>query len=306
MNSAPWVARRLALRGRSIVRRLATDPSGAWDVIRVRSRMAALRLLNRCSRRSVLGHSPVVVNLTTFGHRAATAFYTIESIGLGQSRPGRLILWVDDPVILDRLPVSLVRLQRRGLEIQRCEDFGPHNKQFPYATSIQRHKEPLVAADDDILYPRRWLQGLLAAYREDPRVITCYRAHRVEFDGDRLKPYLQWTPRTGREAMLGVFPTGVSGVIYPPELLEQLSDRGTEFLSVAPRADDIWVHAVAVASRIHTRQVTERQQYFTAVPGTQIGTLFRVNVREGGNDRQIAMTYTDDLVRILLDERRGG
>lgn len=296
-------ARGLLTRSGRLVRKLGADPSGAWRTIRVRSVMAALRVGNRFGWRAVVGSSPVVVNLTTYGHRAKTVFYAIESIGLGKARPHRLILWVDDPAILDHLPASLVRLRLRGLEILACDDFGPHKKQYPYAVSLARHEEPLVVADDDMLYPRDWLKGLLRAYCEASDVINCYRAHRVEFDGERLKPYREWTPQASREAMLGVFPTGVSGVIYPPTLVQALAKRGTEFLRVAPRADDIWVHAVAVANGIRSRQVTDKQQHFAAIPGTQIGTLFRANVREGGNDRQIAATYSQGVVDRLLDEQ---
>ncbi|GGL87412.1 hypothetical protein [Nakamurella endophytica] len=304
MNTAVPAVRRMAGRGRRLARRLRTDPSGAWRTIRVRTRMAVLRAVNRWSPRPVVGTGQVVVNLTTYGHRADTAFYAIESIGLGSVRPRRLILWLDDPAILAHPPRSLDRLQRRGLELLPCPDFGPHNKQYPYAVSTSRHDLPLVAADDDMLYPRRWLRGLVAAYREAPDVINCYRAHLLEFDGDHLRPYLEWTPRTGRQALLSVFPTGVSGVIYPPALLDRLAAAGTGFLQVAPRADDIWVHAVAVANGIRTRQLGDRQQHFTAVPGTQIGTLYRANVREGGNDRQIAAAYSDRLLRPLIEERR--
>ena len=262
--------------------------------------MGWIRFLLRVSRRSVVGDADVVVNVTTFGRRAATAFYALESIARGSIRPRRMILWLDDPRLLADLPQSLRRLERRGLEIAKCPDFGPHKKQQPYATSVDHHTRPLVVADDDILYPRTWLADLVAAARDFPEVINCHRAHLVGVDAGGLRPYREWAPRRGTASGLRVFPTGVSGVIYPPRLLDALAAAGTAFLATAPRADDVWVHAVAVAENIPTRQIRERQAHFDAVPGTQTGTLHRRNVVEGGNDEQIAQTYGSDQVAALI------
>ena len=294
--------RRAAGRLRSLAGRFRRDPADGWARIKLRTRMGWLRVLLRLSRRSVLGDAGVVVNVTTFGRRAATAFYALESIARGSVRPERMILWLDDPQLLADLPPSLRRLQRRGLEIMKCDDFGPHKKQHPYVTSMAVHSRPLVVADDDILYPRAWLADLVAASQRFPDVINCHRAHLVEVDADGIRPYREWAPRRGTTPGLRVFPTGVSGIIYPPQLLDALAAAGTAFLATAPRADDVWVHAVAVAERIQTRQIRDRQAEFPAVPGTQIGTLYRQNVVEGGNDEQITRTYDRDQVAALVAE----
>lgn len=283
--------------------RFVTDPAQARYLVAARWRMVILRSVNRFSRKGVLGSAQVVVNLTTFGARSTTAFYAIESICRSSVRPTRLILWVDDPAIFANLPCSLERLRRRGLEILRTEDFGPHKKQYPYARLYTHHRLPLVTADDDILYPRGWLSGLMAAYHERPDAVACYRAHLVQSDESGLRPYIEWTPRIGRAAALSVFPTGVSGVLYPPSLLHHLAAAGEKFLESSPRADDIWVHSVAVAHGIKSHQISERQQYYPPIPGTQVGTLYLFNVREGGNDRQISAVYTTEHLSRLRAEQ---
>jgi hypothetical protein len=271
--------------------------------MRIRARMTRFRLVNRASRRSVLGNAPVVVNLTTFGHRLATVHYALESIAAGTVRPRRMILWLDEPSTLSTPTPELRRLERRGLEIRHCHNLGPHKKQYPYAL-LDRPDLPLAAADDDVLYPRTWLAGLLESYRAYPEAISGYRARTITVAESAMGSYASWAPRTSDQPSFAAICIGVSGIIYPPALLDALRDEGEAFMSQAPRADDIWVHAVAVRHGIRTRQVHDTQTEFPAIPGTQIGTLYRQNVTLGGNDEQIARTHSADVTELIVADHR--
>ena len=249
------------------------------------------RRRNTRSTEPVTGSAPVVVSLTSFGSRIETVAWAVESIAAGSVRPQRLVLWLeDDATVLDP-PPALARLRRRGLEILPTSDYGPHKKYYPYVRSLERHVLPLATADDDILYPHDWLQRLLASHRESPPQVTCYRANRITVVGDRLAPYASWPRcRTSRPS-LAHMATGVSGVLYPPVLLEELARRGEAFLESCPRADDIWLHWVALRSGVPVAQVEDRPRHFLAVPGTQVSSLTASNVHQGGNDRQVAAVY---------------
>ncbi|WP_104195921.1 hypothetical protein [Cryobacterium sp. M15] len=286
-----------------LVTDLRRDPAALTQRAKVKLRLACLRLTNRLSRRSVTGSGAVVVNLTSFGHRIALVHYALETIAAGRIRPRRLILWLDDAAALAHPPATLRRLQRRGLEIQCCPDFGPHKKQFPYASSTPTL--PLVAADDDVLYPRTWLAELLEAAARHPLEIVGQRAHTVTFDGDRVALYSRWVAARGTAASYRTLCTGVSGIYYPLGLLDALRAEGDAFLRVAPRADDLWVYSVAVRHGIRARQVGEAQAEYPAIPGSQRGTLYRQNVTEGGNDAQFAACVGDaERERILRDDPR--
>jgi hypothetical protein len=281
---------------------LVRNPSVAARKIHVKILLATLRLQNRMGRRSVTGGGAVVANLTTHGHRIDYVFYALESIARGRVRPSRLILWLDEEHALEHPPRELRRLQSRGLEILRCPNYGPHKKQYPYAQTIDDEARPLVAADDDVLYPKSWLGDLLAAAARHPRDIIGMRTHTVTFEGTTIAPYYLWVPGSGTEASYRNVCTGVSGVIYPPEFLAALRLEGERFLDLAPRADDIWVHAVSVRHGFRTRQAGERQAEYIAIPGTQKGTLYRENVVDGGNDVQIRATYGFGEVKRLLQD----
>ncbi|TFD56812.1 hypothetical protein E3T39_15910 [Cryobacterium suzukii] len=285
-----------------LVTDLRRDPAGLAQRAGIKLRLARLRLTNRLSRRSVTGSGTVVVNLTSFGHRINLVHYALETIAAGRIRPRRLILWLDDDAALAHPPATLRRLQRRGLEIRSCPDFGPHKKQFPYASSAPTL--PLVAADDDVLYPRTWLAELLEAAARHPLEITGQRAHTITFDGDRVAPYSRWVAARGTAASFRTLCTGVSGIYYPLELLAALRAEGEAFLRVAPRADDLWVYSVAVRHGIRARQVGDRQAEYPAIPGSQRGTLYRQNVTEGGNDAQFAACVGErERERMLRDDR---
>jgi hypothetical protein len=259
-----------------------------------------LRTANRWRRASVLGSAPVSVSLTSHGDRIDDVALTVESVAAGSVRPSRLVLWLDDADRFASLPASLRRLQRRGLEVRLTENYGPHTKYFPYVTSQEGpHTVPLVTADDDVLYPPWWLRTLLAEHRAMPGTVHCYRASVVQVDGDRLAPYNEWPRCKDREANVARFATGVSGVIYPLRMLEELRVRGDAFRSVCPRADDVWLHWVALRTGTPVRQVSRHPQHFPVIRGSQKVTLVSGNVHAGGNDTQIRELYEpEDISRL--------
>jgi hypothetical protein len=278
-----------------VLRGAVADPRHFVDRLRLTADLAGLRLSNRLSRRRVTGSGPAVVNLTSYGHRVQSVYYAVESIARARVRPRRLILWLDDPAVLADPPAELVRLRSRGLELLACPDYGPHKKQFAYATSIRADhgapKLPLVVADDDVLYPRGWLAQLLDAHRRHPEDVHGHRTHRIGFRDGAVAPYSDWTPGHGTEAGYTVFCTGVSGILYPPALVSALADEGDAFLQRAPHADDVWVHSVMVRHGFRGRQVSGAQAEYPAIPGTQRDTLYGRNVRGGGNDSQIKACF---------------
>jgi len=261
---------------------------------------AGLRKVNERSRRSVLGDVPVTVSLTSHGDRVADAALAIESIAAGRRRPERLVLWLDDPVKLADLPPALRRLQQRGLEVLLSKNYGPHTKYFPALEDAVRAEQPLVTADDDILYPRYWLDLLWRRHQQHPEDVVCYRACVVRFAGDdRLAPYRAWPMcRTTSPSLLNLA-TGVSGVIYPVPALRAVRQHGTQFASVCPTADDLWLHWCEATAGIRVRQALSRPRHFPIIPGSQGVALLLVNVGEDGNDAQLAALYRDTEIDVL-------
>ncbi|MCZ0728998.1 hypothetical protein [Mycolicibacterium iranicum] len=265
----------------------------AWRItyLKVAALTVVLTIWNLVSRRKVTSaQSDVDVSLTTYGRRATSAFATIESIGLGSLRPRRLILWIDEPELVAHPPATLRRLVKRGLEIIPCEANGPHSKYFPYCQRFSDDRKLLATADDDMLYPRWWLRALVEAYTREPGHVVAHRAWAVLQDENGYSPYAKWALCSSSEARFDLFATGVSGVLYDHKMVELLRRAGTGFRSACPRADDVWLHFVALASGVKVRQVRRQASEFWPRLRTSINGLARENTTGGGNDIALAST----------------
>ena len=268
---------------------------------RIASAMALLQSRNLLSRSSVLDPAGPVVSLTTFGRRARFVHLAIESIARGDLRPSRLVLWLDEEEgLLENLPAPLTRLQKRGLEIHQSPNCGPHKKYWNHVQSLDRHERPLATADDDQMYPRRWLASLVEASAEDPGRIVAHRAHYVVVGETGIEAYRTWPSASSALVSPRNFGLGVGGVLYPPAFLDQLRQAGDAFRSVTPRADDVWLHAQALRGGWRVRVLDELpESEFLPIRGTGVKGLQETNVGHGGNDTQIASTYTDADLALL-------
>jgi hypothetical protein len=254
------------------------------------------------TKRNVSGATPVVLSLTTHGHRLEKVWMALESIANGELRANRTLLFLDERISRDQVPKSLKELEGRGLELLFVRDLGPHTKYF-YALPIAlAMNEPLVTIDDDAVYPSWWLARLYQAYEENRNVINCYRARdiRFNFSGEILR-YVDWPFTSNTEPRFSVFFTGVSGVIYPVAFLRLLERAGKEFRDKCPKSDDTWLNFVAAKSGFRVRQITADAQHFPMIPGTQDLALWTQN-QAGGNRRQLLATYdAPTLARVRAD-----
>src|SRR6476661_8543598 len=290
LDSLPslMLVRTTARRGRKAAKRLRAGVAFEY-----------LRLRNLVVRRPATGTAPVVVSMTTHGVRLKTAALALESIARGSTRPQRLLLWLQTPEQVRTAPAALRRLERRGVELLLSPDYGPHTQYYPHGASVERHTVPLVTADDDIMYPRNWLAVLSDANRRHPDTIS---GHWISIMGpsvDGVADYATWARARDTAARTANFAVGVSGVIYPPAMLQELRTRGTDFVAACPGADDIWLKWVALRAGIPVRQVRPVPRHFPIIPGTQGQSLMQTNVGESRNDRWIRGLYTAEDVAVL-------
>lgn len=236
-----------------------------------------------------------VISLTTHGSRVKSAASAIASLLVGTKRLP-VHLWLDPADFHAPWPATLRGLVDRGLHVHKSPGgLGPHTKYFGTFQELPGHS--VITVDDDVLYPRNFAETLTNA--ADLSNVTAFRAHRITLDCDTIAPYKKWRPvRTTEPSHLN-FATGVDGVLYPPNMVEFVASRGTAFLDVSPRADDVWLNHCALRAGFPVRQVADRPASFPLVPGSQRVRLSRDNLA-GGNDTQIAATYTEKDVNLLL------
>jgi hypothetical protein len=264
--------------------------------------IARLALLNRYSRKRITTHSGPVVSLTTYGKRLRTVYLTIESIACGSVLPSRIVLWLDERAAYDHPPATLRRLQTRGLELRLCRNYGPHTKYYPYVESQDLFDVPMVIADDDILYPRWWLQALVESSEQYPDTVNCCVAKTVELDEGGIARYDAWKIAASTQPSPRNIAHGVNGVIFPVPYMMALKEAGDGFVSCCPKADDIWLHVQAIRAGYKIRQILPSARRFPAIPGTQEGGLWVYN-NSVGNDQQVKATYSAEDIEILRGDR---
>lgn len=264
-------------------------------------RSLPLMVGNRISRRRVPQTSPdnVIISLTSHGARLRHVHLTIESIVRGNVT-APIVLWLDGPDYDSEWPPQLRRLVDRGLTVKRSDGrYGPHTKYWGTFREVAGTGTRVVTVDDDMIYPEWFLERLLFIAQLRGDCVVAYRAHRIELRGGKMLPYKKWSPANTSDASLLHFATGVSGVLYPAAFIEYSVAQGDVFMQVSPRADDVWLHLLALRSNHQVRQVFSHPRSFAVNPPAQRDALVHGNTVGGGNDEQIKNAYTDEDVAHL-------
>ena len=168
--------------------------------------------------------------------------------------PDRVDLWIAGS---DRasLPDDVTGLQAHGLSIHSCDDLRSYKKIIP--TLVLGDAGFLVIADDDVFYPRLWLECLVRSRRLDRNEVVCGRAHRIRLDQDgNPLPYRCWESEIpeGAGSPL-VFPTGIGGVLYEPGMFHPDVTRADLFQTLCPDLDDLWLYWMAMMKGATFRKI---------------------------------------------------
>lgn len=227
--------------------------------------------------------SELIVSLTSYPPRFATLAPTLRSLMRQTVQPDRVILWLaegDDA----HLPPEVCNLP--GLQVETCQDWQSFKKIVP---SLLNHPHAhLVTADDDVHYPADWLEQLVLAVHQGAKV-AALRAHRVGLtEAGGPAPYEAWRHnlRAPEQGPL-VFPTGVSGVIYAPDVFHPDVTRPDLFETLAPGTDDIWLYWMHRLAGSQPRKIGGRARILEW-DGSQTVNLRAGNRQGNGNDRAVA------------------
>ena len=256
-------------------------------------------------KRGVFNHKrkvPVIVSLASIPSRINVVNVAIETLLRQNLKPNRLILWLPDSMNYENIPFLLKLQTKRGLEIQFCEEIGPYKK-FYY--TLQRYPDAIiVTADDDLFYPRYWLQELYKAYQVDPNNIYGHRLHRITMTENNVNAYLEWHWEISfsRKPSYMNFCTGVGGVLYPPNSLPKETLRKEVFQKLAPKADDVWLKAMTVLTNYPHVKV-DNVLPMLYVCNTQRQSLYQYNKKY--NDTQIKAVFEHyDIVDKMINAEK--
>lgn len=246
----------------------------------------------------------IVVSLTTYGRRVHDVYLTIESLMEQTLKANRILLFLDNGFRSTPLPITLKKLEERGLEIHFCKDIRSYTKLIP--ALMMCPDDAIVTVDDDMLYEIDMLEKLVNAYLEDPGYVYCNRQHRMVLNkNDELQPYNRWwwnCPET--DANILNFPTGVGGVLYPPHSFDEEVFNENVYMDICRFADDVWFKAMTMKKGMLSRKVVTRDprgEEFLVNDAVQDMGLFHLNIRgKNLNDPQIKAVFDKyDLYALL-------
>ncbi len=249
----------------------------------------ALRWLVHNAGRSSKLHNldiPLVVSLTSYPPRYPTLLPTLQSLLMQGIRPDHLILWIADKDI-GTLPGSIWALRAHGLSIRTCADIGSYKKIIP--TLVSHPDAVIVTADDDVYYWPTWLEELVSAYEPEAKEVLCHRAHQIIFHADGSPaPYREWKFETAdASASKTIFPTGLGGILYRPNIFLPDVTRNESFQTYCPSADDVWLFWMALLNGALFRKVGPARRFILWKGGQDVA-LYNQNVLgTDANDKQI-------------------
>lgn len=222
--------------------------------------------------------SELIVSLTSHRPRFKWLHLTIESLLEQTARPDKLILWIANHEIGD-LPKSLTTLAHK-IEIRATEDLKSFKKIIP--SLIAFPNAHIAICDDDIYYPRLWLQHLIEGSQANPTAIAAGAVHRFHtITAHQLAPYCDWSfdvqDGLARMPSRDTLPIGVGGVLYPPNSLHEDTTNIEILQELCPRGDDLWLYVMSkMRAYLPVKVGRKLQPIFW--PGTQSHGLFLENM----------------------------
>lgn len=247
----------------------------------------------------------VIVSLTCFPGRIGTVYLTVESILFQKYKCYTVVLYLSKqefPDGLSNIPNTLMRLRKRGLIIKFVEDNLRSYKKLNYAL-IDYPNMPILTADDDILYPFYWLSKFADYHSSYPDDILFARGHKIVIDilTKKISSYDQFTEPQGSTSSLLYIPTGVSGVLYPPNCFYKDVRRSDIFMSITPNADDIWYKVMTYLNGRESRLIFDKSTHFTPVLGTQKISLRKKNLSDSGVNNNAQLKKIIEYYSIKFD-----
>ena len=201
----------------------------------------------------------IIVSLTSYPKRIFEVKYSIYSLLNQNLKPDKIILWLAKDEFPNRecdLPVELKNFLKRGLTIKWCDSIKSYKKLLP---SLREYSESIiVTADDDLYYPKDWLEKLYKHHQKYPLDIVTHRSRKISFENGIIDKYLKWKVSENEEdaSFLNFFTTG-GGTLFPPNSLSNTIFQTDIYDRVCPTCDDIWFWAMAVLNNTKIRVVKD-------------------------------------------------
>ncbi|ALT69746.1 glycosyltransferase family 2 protein [Methanobrevibacter millerae] len=254
----------------------------------------------------------LIVSLTSFPERLYDIHYCIFSIFNQSIKPDEVVLWLASdqfPNGENDIPPNVLNLKKFGLKIKWCKDVKSYKKLIPALSEYPN--DLIVTADDDLFYPKNWLELLYDEHKKNPKYIICQRSRNVSLNTEgSFESYNDWELNVGetKPSFINLSTNG-AGSLFPPNSLHEDVCNNELFEKLCPTADDIWVWAMAILNKTKIKCVKNNMFQLTYINlARELNiinekTLYSSNF-DGGNDLQLkqVIDYYPDVLKSVKED----
>lgn len=231
----------------------------------------------------------IVVSLTSYGERVKELSYTLYSLVAQSIRPYKIIVYLTEQDF-NRLSKKELLFTEYGVEYHITEDLKSYKKLIPAISEFPNCS--IITADDDLFYPRKWLENLYKDHLLYPNCVICHQFIEITYD-KIINSFDKWIINPNKENISKTYCIlGGSGTLYPKEGLYKDYNNYELIKELAPTADDIYFYFMAILKGTSIKQVRNHWKQLRYVNvyreyGIKPGeTLTQLNVGNNRNDIQ--------------------
>jgi hypothetical protein len=175
--------------------------------------------------------------------------------------PDEIQLWVshdsylrDDGICEDHPLILEIKQVFPLVDVRWTENTGPYRKLLP-ALQGSSDSDIVIIVDDDVIYGRYWLKGIMDEHRRYPESVIATRVREVRKNKvNRETTYLQWPlVRENRLLKANFVITGAGGVLFRKRFFKDIDIANKDFVQICPTADDLWFSRILEKNGIGVR-----------------------------------------------------
>lgn len=235
-----------------------------------------------------------IVSLASYSKRINTLHICLESIFSQTLTPKKIILYLDNSVQIDALPVEITAFIDKGLEIiSVSDDILSHNKY--YYTFKEYPDDIIITVDDDVIYDENTFFNLMQTHLKFPYAVCSNRVTYIMFTSNcKITSYNDWISEYDKLLYPSkkLFAVGVGGILYPPHIFSSEVFNKTNIKKFALTADDIWLKFMELKNNVPVVWSGQLPQHPERIPNTQKVGLWRT-INKYKNDE-----YIQNLVKV--------
>lgn len=247
-----------------------------------------------------------IVSLASYSKRIGTLHFCLESIFSQTLMPKKIILYLDNSLSPNNIPVEIIPFTKKGLEIIFVSnDIASHNKY--YYTLKNFPNDVVITVDDDVVYDKCTFFNLFRTHQKYPDSVCSSRVTYMMFDENNIiTSYNNWISEYDKllypsKRLVAV---GVGGILYPPHIFSNEIFDKDKIIHLALTADDIWLKIMQLKNNIPVVWTGQLPQHPIQIPNTSdVGLWHNINKYKNDEYIQNLITYYNlDLFSLVTEE----